>query len=58
MTRADYGNGYTVFGFNLSPDLCPDDGHFNIVRIGNLRRGASADDERRGVGRVRNGAGN
>ena len=36
-TRADYGNGYTFFGFDLSPDLCSDDGHFNIVRKGNLR---------------------
>ena len=37
VTRADYGNGYTFFGFDLSPDLFPDDGHFNIVRKGNLR---------------------
>ena len=37
VTRADYGNGYIFFGFDLSPDLCPDDGHFNSVRKGHLR---------------------
>ena len=32
----EYGNGYTLFAFDLTPDLS-DSGHFNIVKQGNLR---------------------
>lgn len=36
ISREDYPNGYTLFGFDLTPDSCPGD-HFNIVRNSNLR---------------------
>ena len=38
LTRDDFGNGYTFFGFDLTPDGC-DGGCFHLVRIrkGNLR---------------------
>ncbi len=36
MTRDDFGNGYTFFGFDLTPDAC-DGGCFHLVRKGNLR---------------------
>ena len=32
----EYGSGYTLFAFDLTPDLS-DGGHFNIVKQGNLR---------------------
>lgn len=32
----EFGNGYTLFAFDLTPDLS-DGGHFNIVKQGNLR---------------------
>ena len=32
----EYGDGYTLFAFDLTPDLS-DSGHFNIVKQGNLR---------------------
>ena len=35
LTRDDY-NGYTFFGFDLTPDAC-DGGCFHLVRKGNLR---------------------
>lgn len=31
----DYANGYTLFAFNLAPDLCTDD-HFNVMLDGSL----------------------
>ena len=36
LTRDDFGNGYTFFGFDLTPDGC-DGGWFHLVRKGNLR---------------------
>ena len=36
LTRDDFGNGYTFFGFDLTPDAC-DCGCFHLVRKGNLR---------------------
>ena len=36
LTRDDFGNGYTFFGFDLTPDGC-DGGCFHLVRKGNLR---------------------
>ena len=35
LTRDDFGNGYTFFGFDLTPDGC-DGGCFHLVRKGNL----------------------
>ena len=32
----DYGKGYTLFAFDLTPDLS-DGGHFNVIKQGNLR---------------------
>ena len=36
LSRDDFGNGYTFFGFDLTPDGC-DGGCFHLVRNGNLR---------------------
>ena len=36
LTRDDFGNGYTFFGFHLTPDAC-DGGCFHLVQKGNLR---------------------
>ena len=36
LSRDDFGNGYTFFGFDLTPDGC-DGGCFHLVRKGNLR---------------------
>ena len=36
ISRTDYPNGYTLFVFDLSPDLS-DGGHFDLVKRGNLR---------------------
>ena len=36
LTRNDFGNGYTIFGFDLTLDAC-DGGCFQLVRKGNLR---------------------
>ena len=32
----DFANGYTLFAFDLTPDLS-DGGHFNVIKQGNLR---------------------
>ena len=32
----DYPNGYTLFAFDLTPDMCPGD-HFNLQKTGTLR---------------------
>lgn len=32
----DYKDGYTMFAFDLTPDMCNGD-HFNLVKNGNLR---------------------
>ena len=36
ISRADYKRGYTLFCFDLTPDLCGG-GHFNLQKTGNLR---------------------
>ena len=36
LTRDDFGNGYTFFGFDLTPDAC-DGVCFHLVQKGNLR---------------------
>ena len=36
LTRSDFGNGYTFFGFGLTPDAC-DGSCFHLVKRGNLR---------------------
>ena len=36
LTLDDFGNGYTFFGFDLTPDAC-DGGCFHLVRKSNLR---------------------
>jgi len=36
ITRSDYRRGYTLFCFDLTPDLC-EGGHFNLQKTGNLR---------------------
>ena len=36
LTRSDFGNGYTFFGFDLTPDAC-DGSCFPLVKKGNLR---------------------
>ena len=36
ISRSDYGSGYTVFCFDLSPDHCLRD-HFELIKKGNLR---------------------
>ncbi|XP_018313141.1 uncharacterized protein F54H12.2-like [Mycetomoellerius zeteki] len=38
ITRDDYGNGYTLFAFDLTPDLSANcAGHWNLVKHGSLR---------------------
>ena len=36
LTRSDFGNGYTYFWFDLTPDAC-DGSCFHLVKRGNLR---------------------
>ena len=36
ISRDDYAKGYTLFAFDLTPDL-DDGGHFHLVKQGNLR---------------------
>ena len=36
ISRDEYGRGYTLFAFDLTPDLS-DSGHFQLVKHGNLR---------------------
>lgn len=36
LTREEFSNGYTLFAFDLTPDLC-DGPHLNLQRQGNLR---------------------
>lgn len=35
ISRRDYGNGYTLFAFDITPDLCSGD-HFNLLKSGSL----------------------
>ena len=32
----DYGNGYAIFAYDLTADLCDDD-QFNLITTGSLR---------------------
>ncbi|XP_071040074.1 uncharacterized protein F54H12.2-like [Parasteatoda tepidariorum] len=36
ISREDYKNGNTLFGFNISPDLCSGE-HLNLIKHSNLR---------------------
>lgn len=36
ITRDEYAGGYTLFAFDLTPDL-DDSGHFHLVKSGSLR---------------------
>lgn len=36
ITREDYGNGYSLYCFDLTPDLAEND-HFNLAKDGNVR---------------------
>ena len=36
ITRDDYANGYSLYSFDLSPDLGEDD-HFNLAKEGSVR---------------------
>ena len=36
ISRTDYGQGYTLYAFDLTPDLTCG-GHFNLQKQGNLR---------------------
>ena len=36
ISRQDYNNGYTLFAFDLTPDLSADGGHLNLIKEGNL----------------------
>ena len=36
IARGDYGSGYTLFCFDLTPDECSAD-HFQLIKQGNLR---------------------
>ena len=37
ISREDYTGGYTLYGFDLSPDQCESGGHFNLVKEGSVR---------------------
>ena len=36
ISREDYPNGYTLYAFDLTPDMCGSSPHFNVVQKGNL----------------------
>ena len=36
IDRMDYPKGYSLYAFDLSPDLCNDE-HFNLIKTGNIR---------------------
>jgi hypothetical protein len=36
ISYSDYANGYAIFAFDLTPDMCTGN-HFNLVKSGNLR---------------------
>ena len=36
ITREDYPNGYTLYAFDLTPDMCNSSGYFNAVQRGSL----------------------
>ena len=36
ISREEYPNGYTIYAFDLTPDMCGSSPHFNVVQKGNL----------------------
>ena len=36
ISRQEYPNGYTLYAFDLTPDMCGSSAHFNVVQKGNL----------------------
>jgi hypothetical protein len=36
ISREEYPNGYTLYAFDLTPDMCGSSPHFNVVQKGNL----------------------
>ena len=36
ITREDYAKGYTLYAFDLTPDMCNSSGYFNAVQRGSL----------------------
>lgn len=36
ISREEFGQGYTLYAFDLTPDMC-DGGHMNLIHQGNLR---------------------
>ena len=36
ISRQDYPNGYALYAFDLTPDMCGSYPHFNVVQKGNL----------------------
>ena len=36
ISREEYPDGYTLYAFDLSPDMCGSSPHFNVVQKGNL----------------------
>jgi len=37
ITRKDYANGYTIFGFDLTEDLAASEAHWSLPRTGSMR---------------------
>jgi hypothetical protein len=37
ISRSEYANGYTLFGFDLSSDLSADALHFDTIKSGNFK---------------------
>ena len=35
ISRYDYANGYTLFAFDFTPDMCSSD-HFNLEKTGSI----------------------
>ena len=35
-SRENYPNGYTLYAFDLTPDMCGSSAHFNVMQKGNL----------------------
>ena len=36
ISRQEYPDGYTLYAFDLTPDMCGSSPHFNVVQKGNL----------------------
>ena len=36
ISRQDYANGYAIYAFDLTPDMCGSSDHFNVSQRGNL----------------------